>query len=896
MLIHRALRATRATLPRFAVGAAVAIGSVSSFLPATSVVAVASSTAEQVAKASRLVTYVDSGRTHFALSLLPGELGQEDCAARIAVVVDTSASQNGEYRSESIEIARAVIESLSDDSNVSLFACDVEPVELMAAGAPNSGKIADGFAKLSRRLPLGTTDVASALRAAAKAMPEGGDRNIIYIGDGVHLSNLMNTKEFDTLIEELVSGHCVVHSLAIGPRTDCEFLATLANHTGGRVFVRQNISGITLQQIGSELAKVAARPVFWPSETSWPVGITAHYPTRVPPMRLDRDSILIGTLQGESVQGSLKIDGEVQGHTASVSWTLKSESSNPDLAFVGAMVAKASKDGGLLMPTPGSDALRELGDTLMSNADQLVKDAKFALHMGDNLAASAIAKEALQRSPNNLEARSVLDAALSVNRDESSASDEKSAKPQPVKNNGAAPKIAKFISARLQDDPFGQPPTEPAPPASDDPFGEPAGNATVPEVDGGKAFGGNDATSEPEMESQPSSPAVERVPANPFPAPSAPVQQNGFAPAPTSNDPFGELATAGDLLSKDAEMRRVSAQALERQVIAELSRARTSDDPTVSKIALKSLLDQVRRTPELDPAGRVQLESRLTAGIQAVARSEADRRERIARSEAVQSTASASRRLLAERERRGATIQQLVERFSALLEQQLYAAANNEIAPQIHEMDPDSVIDLVVETESNSLANYRLIMDVIKQRNRGFVDTLYLCEIGLIPFVDEPPIRYPPAEVWQALSARRLERYGTIDLSGGNETERRIFRALRERGEVSFNNSPLSTVMSEFSTQYNIPIVIDSRALEEESVTPEEPITLQVPEISLRSALKLILEPLNLTYVIQDEVMKITNKKNSANVVRVYPVGDLVVPVMNMGGGMGGGMGGMGGG
>ena len=901
MLIHRALRATRATLPRFAVGAAVAIGSVSSFVPATSVVAVASSSAEQVAKASRLVTYDDSGRTLFALSLLPGELGQEDRAARVAVVVDTSASQNGDYRSESIEIARSIIESLSDDSNVSLFACDVEPVQLMAAGAPSSEKIADGFAKLERRLPLGTTDVASAVRAAAKAMPEGGDRNIIYIGDGVHLSNLMNTKEFDALIEELVSGHCVVHSLAIGPRTDCEFLATLANHTGGRVFVRQNISGVTLQQIGSELANVASRPVFWPSETSWPVGITAHYPTRVPPMRLDRDSILIGTLQGESVQGSLKIDGEVQGRSASISWNLKSESSNPDLAFVGAMVAKASKDGGLLMPTPGSDALRELGDTLMSNADQLVKEAKFALHMGDNLAASAIAKEALQRSPNNLEARSVLDAALSVNRDESSASEEQPAKSLPAKNNGAAPKIAKFISARLQDDPFGQPPTEPTPPASDDPFGEPAGNAPVPEVDGGNAFGGNEATPEPEMESQPAAPVAgaENVPANPFPAASSPVQQNGFAPAPTSNDPFGELATAGDLLSKDAEMRRVSAQALERQVIAELSRARTSDDPTGSKIALKSLLDQVRRTPELDPAGRVQLESRLTAGIQAVARSESDMRERIARSEAVQSTASASRRLLAERERRGATIQQLVERFSALLEQQLYAAANNEIAPQVHEMDPESVIDRVVETESNSLANYRLIMDVIKQRNRGFVDTLYLCEIGLIPFVDEPPIRYPPAEVWQALSARRLERYGTIDLSGGNETERRIFRALRERGEVSFNNSPLSTVMADFSTQYNIPIVIDAKALEEESVTPEEPITLQVPEISLRSALKLILEPLNLTYVIQDEVMKITNKKNSANVVRVYPVGDLVVPVMSMGGGMGGmggGMGGMGGG
>ncbi|MFM9062965.1 MAG: hypothetical protein ACKOOI_08020, partial [Pirellula sp.] len=45
------------------------------------------------------------------------------------------------------------------------------------------------------------------------------------------------------------------------------------------------------------------------------------------------------------------------------------------------------------------------------------------------------------------------------------------------------------------------------------------------------------------------------------------------------------------------------------------------------------------------------------------------------------------------------------------------SAANNEIAPQIHELAHNSVIDKVVNYESSSLANYRLIMDVINQRN-----------------------------------------------------------------------------------------------------------------------------------------------------------------------------------
>ena len=155
------------------------------------------------------------------------------------------------------------------------------------------------------------------------------------------------------------------------------------------------------------------------------------------------------------------------------------------------------------------------------------------------------------------------------------------------------------------------------------------------------------------------------------------------------------------------------------------------------------------------------------------------------------------------------------------------------------------------------------------------------------------------------MSARRLERYGSIDLSGGRDSERKIYRALNERGDVNFNAQALSGVMKYFETTYDIPIVIDNKALDEENVTPDEPVTLNLPPVTFRSALKLILEPLQLTYVIEDEVMRITSKKTSANVVRVYPVGDLVVPIQSMGGGgmmggmmggMGGGMGGMGGG
>ena len=133
--------------------------------------------------------------------------------------------------------------------------------------------------------------------------------SIIYIGDGMHLCNLLNTAEFESLINEMRELRTSVSSLAIGPKTDCELLSTISNHTGGKIFVRQGITAATSQQIGDALAKVALEPVFWPAKSNWPTGVASYFPVQMPPLRFDRDSILVGNLKADSVEGSLEVEG-----------------------------------------------------------------------------------------------------------------------------------------------------------------------------------------------------------------------------------------------------------------------------------------------------------------------------------------------------------------------------------------------------------------------------------------------------------------------------------------------------------------------------------------------------------------------------------------------------------
>ena len=99
----------------------------------------------------------------------------------------------------------------------------------------------------------------------------------------------------------------------------------------------------------------------------------------------------------------------------------------------------------------------------------------------------------------------------------------------------------------------------------------------------------------------------------------------------------------------------------------------------------------------------------------------------------------------------------------------------------------------------------------------------------------------------------------------------------KEPVEVKFNGIGLAAVMSRFATTLDIPIVVDEVALESEAISLDEQITLSLKhEISFKSALKLILSPLNLTYILEDEVLKITTMTGSANVLRTYDLSYLL--------------------
>jgi hypothetical protein len=98
---------------------------------------------------------------------------------------------------------------------------------------------------------------------------------------------------------------------------------------------------------------------------------------------------------------------------------------------------------------------------------------------------------------------------------------------------------------------------------------------------------------------------------------------------------------------------------------------------------------------------------------------------------------------------------------------------------------------------------------------------------------------------------------------------------------LDYPETPLNTITSIISEELDIPVKFDTKALEAIAVSPDVEVTVSLRNVTLRSALELMLGQVEgLTYIVDKEVLLITteDEANKRLEVRVYRVDDLVRP------------------
>ena len=108
-------------------------------------------------------------------------------------------------------------------------------------------------------------------------------------------------------------------------------------------------------------------------------------------------------------------------------------------------------------------------------------------------------------------------------------------------------------------------------------------------------------------------------------------------------------------------------------------------------------------------------------------------------------------------------------------------------------------------------------------------------------------------------------------------SEEKILAAFEQPTELSFQQTPLQTAIDYLKDRHSIEIQIDGKPLEDGGMGSDTPVTRKLSGISLRSALRLLLGSIDLTYIIKDEVLLITTKEvaDAELITRTYPVADL---------------------
>ncbi|NDC64001.1 MAG: hypothetical protein EBZ59_08490, partial [Planctomycetia bacterium] len=737
-----------------------------------------------------------------------GKEAEKASQAEVVVLIDTSASQTGEYRRRSLDALAGILEGARDIDRFLAAAVDVTSVPLTDGFHPPRGAaIGNASRKLEARTPLGSTDLVAAVEAAAGLFTESANtRAVIYIGDGPGLAGI-DTGDFQRVIDILRSRRIAVTAVGIGPQVNWPCLAAIASATGGMLLVPDET--VSAKDAGSRAVDLAVVPVAWPDDvvlsSDVPDARLRMLPGRLPPLRSDRDSVLIV----EGPLASARIDMVVETGRGDRQMRLPTVVDIPaavpraENAYLEELARNARDSDGVFLPLLGREGLELARGAIRGEAATLAALSRQAEAAGAHESALRLAEASLRRDPDNVEASII----RSVARRQEAAAGE--ALPQP------------------------------------------AGEASLP--------------------------AVER----------------GVPPA----------GGAAEVVELNA-MRRVRAQQLEQEAAVRIREARQSMlvDPDRARADLKDLQRLVMASDDLDAASRDRLARQLEMGVrESIVRS----REKVEHDLAAERRAAIGRermRLNDDLQRREDRIKQLTERYNALVEEGIrvgyqrpttrFNEAEREVAVEIAEEAPDIYGNYPVPMTARVIGRTaplvaRILdydaenMRVRRDMQRGFMDALHLVDVAAIPFPDEPPIIYPSAARWRELTRLR-EKYKSVDLANPGGTEQRIYEALEKPVErFDFNETPLRDVIAQIEDAQGIPVQIDAKAFEDAGLDLMTPVTKNVSGISLRSALRLLLGELDLTYLVKDEVLLITTKDKAAEnlVVKVYPVADLVLPV-----------------
>lgn len=347
------------------------------------------------------------------------------------------------------------------------------------------------------------------------------------------------------------------------------------------------------------------------------------------------------------------------------------------------------------------------------------------------------------------------------------------------------------------------------------------------------------------------------------------------APAPIPGSPaaVAQEATA----EQNALFSKVATDLSALEVKA---RALRKSNPKEAVTVLTSAREMVEKS-ELDDARKARLLANVDKQISEINAYIAQNGALIATNERNQQIVEDNQRVVQFKNEKEQKIARLLDEVSKLTSEQRFQEAELK-AKQAYELDPQNVACIAVNNMAKTRRRVEEGEKIRSMQEEGFLNAMQGVEIAAANNLGvDQSIAFPDRPTWEELTKRRGKN---SDQSVYNERELQIQRKLEQPVRLDYKQTPIDTVLNDLAALTGVNIYKDPSGFAAAGVSSDTPVTITLTdEIQLRNALNLILEPFDLTYVIKDEVLKITSKDMGRGQIKTisYSVADLVIPIPN---------------
>lgn len=328
-------------------------------------------------------------------------------------------------------------------------------------------------------------------------------------------------------------------------------------------------------------------------------------------------------------------------------------------------------------------------------------------------------------------------------------------------------------------------------------------------------------------------------------------------------------------------------QALARQLNAEVGKRQSEamklqeKDPERAVATLKEA-QQLVKDSKLPESTQRELLSRLEITLSRSEKYIKDHRAQIdidKQSEAVMAGRDRDREM---RQKLQQKIAEQVEEFNRLRDEQRYAEMEI-VARRLNEIAPDDPVAQQIWLNAKFIRRELMNRQLVDDKEQSVWNQFNAVEQSAINPVakDGHEVAFDKQH-WDDFVKNRKGSKDRVQRQTERELE--IERRLKTPVLLRYQDTPLSEVMSGLSELTGVNIHLDPRGLSQEGVNSDTTVTINLAkEVQLKSALNLILEPLHLSYVVHDEVLKITSEQLRDGEVYpwTYNVADLVTPIPN---------------